>query len=465
MSLEFRDSTIWSYGLIIIAIHDAFAGDIHYSIYLAILLILAWLNNLIHERPVFRHGSAPQIVGGLLSVPTALVALESNHAFDALLISITFAFLFLLSKQRFPTLDFKFSIVVLIGFPCLVSYFSNQNIILSLVTIIFSSFVITVIMRKATGSFTVGEAIMVATLSGLPIRTVIDFENPLVQIDSALILDGILCLCMGLLIRRPICIVFGFLPLYFAVYHYKYLIQFIFDIKRIAIIGYCAAVCVIFILISVFWKGLSNFPQIVQRKFFHIMALLVFIVPVSMDVILMRFAISGAIYIFLFVEMLRLTRFPFVATMIESYVGDFLDERDSGELILTHLFLLLGCGLPVIFSSNEGFGGMACKVCGISVLAIGDAAASAIGIKFGKHKWPGSKKSIEGTIGAFFGTWITIVVLTSIGVFNIDIIKSLLLSIPSLVGALDEAFTSQIDNLTLPFVILPFVVECMNLRF
>jgi hypothetical protein len=32
------------------------------------------------------------------------------------------------------------------------------------------------------------------------------------------------------------------------------------------------------------------------------------------------------------------------------------------------------------------------------------------------------------------------------------------IAIPSLVGALDEAFTTQIDNLTLPFVMIPFVV-------
>lgn len=462
MPLEIWDSFVWSSASFIIALRDGLEHKYVNSIYLGALLVLSWLNHLLHQRPVFRHGSAPQIVGGLLAVPTALVALGSIHAFDAVVIAITFATLFLLSTSRIPTFDFKFSIATVLAVPSIITYLSKENYIITISTTLFSAFVITVLMRRAPGSFTVGEAIMVSTLAGLPIRTLVS-SDPLVQIDSALVLDGLLCLCLALLIRRPICIIFGFLPYYFVFVHFGYIIKSIFTLSRIAIVAYCGIVCVVFILISIFWKGLSKFPQIVQRKFFHIMALLVFIVPVSLDVELMRLAISGAIYIFLFVEMLRLTRFPYVATLIESYVGDFLDDRDSGELILTHLFLLLGCGLPVVFCNAEGFGGLATKVCGISVLAIGDAAASAIGIKYGKHKWPGSKKSIEGTCGAFVGTWVTIVILTTAGLMTVDWKRSLLLAIPSIIGALDEAFTSQIDNLTLPFAIIPFVVICMNL--
>jgi hypothetical protein len=33
--------------------------------------------------------------------------------------------------------------------------------------------------------------------------------------------------------------------------------------------------------------------------------------------------------------------------MFHSYLSPFVDQRDSGPLILTHVYLLVGCALPV----------------------------------------------------------------------------------------------------------------------
>lgn len=197
------------------------------------------------------------------------------------------------------------------------------------------------------------------------------------------------------------------------------------------------------------------------------MALLVFVPPVLIDSDFLKLCISGAIFLFLIIESFRIVRFPYVSKLVESYVAGFIDERDSNELILTHLFLLLGLGLPVLLTPNylnrdfKDFQDsilISIRICGISVLAVGDAAASVFGVYFGKHKWPGSKKSYEGTAGAFFGTWITMSIILAIAEKSFSFGKCLALIIPSIMGALDEAFTSQIDNLTLPFVMIPPIV-------
>jgi dolichol kinase len=235
-------------------------------------------------------------------------------------------------------------------------------------------------------------------------------------------------------------------------------VKFVFVVRRLVLIGYCGFTCACFIFLSVFWKGLSRFPQIIQRKFFHLMALFVFIPPVLLDDEFLGLAVCGAIFVFLFVEGLRITSFPGIGMLIERYVAGFVDERDSGGLILTHLFLLLGLGLPVVLAKGETSSGFLVQLCGLSVLAVGDAAASIVGVNFGRHRWPGTKKTWEGTAGAFIGTWVCLFLVQQLKEVDLSWQNIVALTIPSLIGALDEAFTTQIDNLTLPFVMIPFVM-------
>lgn len=49
--------------------------------------------------------------------------------------------------------------------------------------------------------------------------------------------------------------------------------------------------------------------------------------------------------------------------------------------------------LYILFSSN-----VLASLSGILSLGFGDAAASLIGKKFGRYYWPGTKKTVEGTL-------------------------------------------------------------------
>lgn len=481
-NLEVLDSITWSFVFclsILIRIYQGFFID---AIFLFILLVTSWTVSFLNDRPQFRQGAGNGIICGFLSVPATLASVGSPLLYPALLVNIIFSLLFILSPTLVPTTDFRFNIIVSFLVTFLFSL-SNENLYVLSITALFGLMVISCLMKYASGSFTIGEFVMVSTLSCLPIKLIFTEENGVTRFSSIFIVFGVLCLSLSLFIKRPISIFIVILAFVLSIHDIPIVLAYVFEKKKLLLIVYCALICFIFVFLSTFWKGLQKFPQIIQRKFFHLMALLVFVPPIVVDSEFLKLCICGSIFVFLVIESLRIVRFPVIAKVVENYVSGFIDERDSNELILTHLFLLLGLGLPVLltpinFWSNLTSNPYLCHfcdskenswicyslelsiyVCGISVLAVGDAAASVFGVYYGKHKWPGSKKSFEGTAGAFVGTWITMSVILLIVVRGGSAFKMILtLVVPSLIGAFDEAFTSQIDNLTLPFVMIPPIV-------
>lgn len=67
----------------------------------------------------------------------------------------------------------------------------------------------------------------------------------------------------------------------------------------------------------------------------------------------------------------------------------FKDAKDEGHLALTPLYLMIGCVAPFWIYPYSFSGTLPLPVIsGILSVAIGDAAASICGAKFGKHRWP-----------------------------------------------------------------------------
>lgn len=64
----------------------------------------------------------------------------------------------------------------------------------------------------------------------------------------------------------------------------------------------------------------------------------------------MSLALGAALGVLLALEFLRCVGCPPVASVLDAYYGGFLDARDGGSLVVTHLFLLLGCAVPVWLS-------------------------------------------------------------------------------------------------------------------
>lgn len=85
---------------------------------------------------------------------------------------------------------------------------------------------------------------------------------------------------------------------------------------------------------------------------------------------------------------------------------------------------------------------------GVISVGIGDSAASIIGSKFGKMHWPGSPKTLEGTL-AF--------ILSQVIVASILDALSLGVVIAVVIVGLVEARTDQVDNLVLPILMFSII--------
>ncbi|ORX61115.1 hypothetical protein BCR36DRAFT_365699 [Piromyces finnis] len=150
----------------------------------------------------------------------------------------------------------------------------------------------------------------------------------------------------------------------------------------------------------------------------------------------------------LMIEVIRYFKVYPVGVAIHQFMITFIDQKDTGTAILSHIYLLIGCGMPVWLNSLSD--NILPGVSGILALGVGDTMASIIGYRYGKTHWPKSKKTVEGTCG--FIASITLFVLITNIIYNygysfIQWIKFILFVI--LTGLL-EAESNQNDNLILP---------------
>lgn len=128
---------------------------------------------------------------------------------------------------------------------------------------------------------------------------------------------------------------------------------------------------------------LSRQPQIIQRKFFHVVAVVLFLPGLCTDMPFMQYflppclihrvAFAFAFLLFLLLEIFRITAVPPFASL-DSAMKVFVDSRDAGPFILTHFSLLLSCAVPAWFLSvpHDQISLLAC-LSGVLSVGIGDA--------------------------------------------------------------------------------------------
>ena len=209
---------------------------------------------------------------------------------------------------------------------------------------------------------------------------------------------------------------------------------------------------------------------IIARKFFHLVAMLLFTPIVWLDPDMMALSYAIAISLLIVVEMVRgwivregdgdetLYNSDFATSWNRFYMA-FLDEKDSaaakGGLAVTHIALIMGCAIslwvnqllqqmPMSSSSDDKFLAQL-PFLGLVVLGVGDSVGAICGINFGRHKWPGgTTRTLEGSICMFFSMMLFTLLATSRQSCTFQ------LSVTMLAMTLIEASTSQIDNICLP---------------
>jgi len=202
---------------------------------------------------------------------------------------------------------------------------------------------------------------------------------------------------------------------------------------------------------------LSSIPNIILRKYYHLLATMLFLPAIIIEPVFCAVSFCIGLTFFILAEYIRIIELYPIGAPLNRFMKSYCDSRDSGELILTHSYLLVGCSLPLFAAQISKSKNWLLSVSGVLILGIGDSFASLVGTEFGRHKWSkSSQKSVEGTTAGI----ISILLLINIVQFFVDRSMKMFVSFhsfcqivfPTVLGGLFEAATVQIDNLFLPIV-------------
>lgn len=181
-----------------------------------------------------------------------------------------------------------------------------------------------------------------------------------------------------------------------------------------------------------------------RRKFFHALAVLLFLPGIALDPAFTHLAFSLAFSIFIFAEYVRYyALYPFGAAL-HIFMSEFLDHKDSGPVILSHFYLLTGCAGPLWMEGHSRI----MQQTGVLVLGIGDSLASVVGRRYGRFYWPGSSKTVEGTAAFVTSIMASAWLLRLVGWCEWFDSAKYFVVIASL--GLLEGVSDQHDNLVLP---------------
>ena len=186
---------------------------------------------------------------------------------------------------------------------------------------------------------------------------------------------------------------------------------------------------------------------VVTRKWFHLIAVLLF-GPITLRFPqLMSLSYAIAICILIVLETLRRDA-PFLQSFYTAFIDNTKD--DGGQIIVSHIFLIVGCAAPLwvsqILLNQKSSPSPLIMEFGVLCIGIGDAMGAAIGKSMGKHKWGKNQRTLEGSLAM----WLS---MTALGVFLCSSIRDCVaLLVATTVTTIFEAFTVQLDNLVLPII-------------
>ncbi|KAL4865255.1 hypothetical protein BDV12DRAFT_174866 [Aspergillus spectabilis] len=180
---------------------------------------------------------------------------------------------------------------------------------------------------------------------------------------------------------------------------------------RFLVAAYCLVVLVTGIAIVI---RLGTFAEVdTRRKVFHGTMVMMFLPTIYIDPTFCALALALVLAIFLLLDLFRASQLPPISRPLTYFLEPYVDGRDyRGPVIVSHIFLLIGCAIPLWLSladisrtGDSPWKGWdvqtrdASMVSGIICVGLGDAAASLVGRRFGRRKWFwGGGKSIEGSV-------------------------------------------------------------------
>lgn len=167
-----------------------------------------------------------------------------------------------------------------------------------------------------------------------------------------------------------------------------------------------------------------------RRKVFHGMMVAMLLPTIFIDPCFIALTLALVLSVFCLLDLIRAAQLPPLSKPLAYFLTPYVDGRDlRGPVVVSHIFLLIGCAIPLWLSlagasRDDGEEGGPWRgweaqgpkdvsmVAGVVCVGMGDAAASLIGRRWGRRKWPWlGGKSLEGsvafaaavTIGLVFG--------------------------------------------------------------
>ncbi|EED84276.1 hypothetical histidine kinase [Postia placenta Mad-698-R] len=190
-----------------------------------------------------------------------------------------------------------------------------------------------------------------------------------------------------------------------------------------------------------------------RRKYFHALAVVMFLPGIIVDPAFSHLAFSAAFALFTFAEYVRyFALYPFGAS-VHVFMNEFLDQKDSGTAILSHFYLLIGCAGTVWFEGPSQL----LQYTGTLVLGVGDALASIVGKRLGRHRWLAtSPKTVEGSAAFALSIVACAWVLRVLGFSeHFSVAKY---AVVAVLASVLEAFSVQNDNVILPLYMWSMLV-------
>ncbi|KAB8336878.1 hypothetical protein FH972_021186 [Carpinus fangiana] len=150
-----------------------------------------------------------------------------------------------------------------------------------------------------------------------------------------------------------------------------------------------------------------------RRKVFHGMMVVMLLPTAYVDPAFLALGLTLVLAVFLLLDLIRAAQLRPLSRPLALFLTPYVDGRDlRGPVVISHIFLLIGCAIPLWLSlagmERAGSGPWTgwelasrdiSMVAGVVCVGMGDAAASLIGRRFGRHKWPWSGgKSLEGSM-------------------------------------------------------------------
>ena len=197
------------------------------------------------------------------------------------------------------------------------------------------------------------------------------------------------------------------------------------------------------------------------RKIFHLAIVLVFLSGLAWSPLLLLLASYGLLVVMVGLETIRVSRlFPPVSDFLTARLRRFTDEKDSGSLILTNIYLLAGMSLPLwldpgltLSSPHHSQPAHFSLYCGLLAVGVFDTVAAVVGSSLGRTRWrQSSGRTLEGSLAGLFATITAVFLLWRLVGVSLPSTANILISAGLVM--LVEALSCQVDNLSLPLVML-----------